>query len=116
MKSIDAPQDPASLFCHGFVHVVYFWLRPELSDDDRQRFEEALRRMVAESQHAVTGHIGRPAQTPREVVDNSYDFVLIVTFDDADGHQAYQEEEPHDRFRVVAAELAQRVQIYDSMG
>lgn len=116
MKSVASSQDPAALFCHGFVHVVYFWLRRDLAETDRQRFEEALRRLVAESQHAVTGHVGRPAQTPREVVDNSYDFVLIVTFEDADGHQAYQDEEPHDRFREVAHELAERVQIYDSRG
>ena len=118
MKSIDAQSvsQPNQVFKHGFVHSVYFWLKPDLSKSDVERFEAALRLMIDESDHALTGHIGKPAGTDREVVDNTYDYSLIVTFEDAAGHQAYQDEEPHDRFRVVASELAERVQIYDSCG
>lgn len=118
MKSIE-PQSvsqPNHIFKHGFVHSVYFWLKADLPTSEVERFEAALRQMVDESEFAVTGHIGKPAGTDREVVDNTYDYSLIVTFEDAAGHQAYQDEEPHDRFRVVASELAERVQIYDSCG
>ena len=107
---------PNNVFKHGFVHVVYFWLKADLTSQDVIRFESALKQLVEESEFAVTGHVGKPAGTDRELVDNSYDFSLIVTFDDAAGHQAYQDEEPHDRFRVVAEELAARVLIFDSIG
>ncbi|MEL7498599.1 MAG: Dabb family protein [Planctomycetota bacterium] len=116
MKPLDSEtiETPSQLFKHGFVHSVYFWLKPELGEDEVGEFESALRLMVAESEFATTGHIGQPAGTDREVVDNSYDYSLIVTFDNAADHQAYQDEEPHDRFRVVAKKFALRVLIFDS--
>ena len=104
----------ASTFEHGFVHMVFFWLKPDLGQSERERFLHALQTMVADSQFALTGHIGVPAQTPRDVVDNSYDYSLLVTFENAAAHDRYQAEPPHDVFRAVASELAERVQIYDS--
>ena len=104
------------IFKHGFVHVVYFWLKPGQSDAELAEFEAALRKMLEDSEHASTGHVGKPAGTPREVVDNSYDYCLVVTFDDAASHEAYQQEPPHDRFREINERFTERVQIYDSMG
>jgi len=72
--------------------------------------------MLEDSEHASTGHVGRPAGTPREVVDNSYDYCLIVTFDDAVSHEAYQTEPAHDRFREINDRFTERVQIFDSLG
>ena len=104
------------VFKHAFVHVVYFWLKPELSEMQAAEFETGLRAMLADSEHASTGHVGKPAGTPRDVVDNSYDYCLIVTFDDAASHEAYQVEPAHDRFREINDRFAERVQIYDSLG
>jgi len=97
----NADTDATQVFQHGFVHVVYFWLKPALSDAEIAEFEVGLRKMIADSEHASTGHIGKPAGTPRDVVDNSYDYCLVVTFDDADSHEAYQQEPAHDRFREI---------------
>jgi hypothetical protein len=106
---------PSSTFKHGFVHSVYFWLKPDLTEQQIEEFESALRLMIEDSQYALTGHIGKPAGTPRKVVDNTYDFNLIVTFDDAASHDSYQTEAPHDRFREISSQYTERVQIYDSM-
>ena len=108
--------DPKQTFRHAFVHVVYFWLKPDQSESQVAEFEAALRQMVQDSEHASTGHVGKPAGTPRDVVDNSYDYCLIVTFDDAASHEAYQTEPAHDRFREINKQFTNRVQIYDSMG
>ncbi len=108
--------DPTPAFKHDFVHVVYFWLKAGLSEAGVAEFEAGLRKMLEDSEHANTGHVGKPAQTPREVVDNSYDYCLIVTFDDAASHEAYQQEPAHDRFREVNGRFTERVQIYDSLG
>ena len=108
--------DSKQVFKHGFVHVVYFWLKPGQSDTEVAEFEAELRKMLEDSEHASTGHVGKPAGTPREVVDNSYDYCLLVTFDDAASHEAYQQEPPHDRFRKINKRFTERVQIYDSMG
>ena len=79
-------------------------------------FETGLLAMLANSEHASTGHVGKPAGTPRDIVDNSYDYCLIVTFDDVASHEAYQVEPAHDRFRKINDRLTERVQIYDSLG
>ena len=118
MKALESTQISSAreIFKHGFVHSVYFWLQPDLSKAQIEEFESALRQFIDDSEFASSGHIGKPAGTPREIVDNSYDYSLIVTFENADQHQAYQDEKPHDVFRVVAKKYAQRVQIYDSAG
>lgn len=116
MKSSSNQSNPAESFKHAFVHSVFFWLKPDLTAEQTSEFELALHTMVQDSQYAHTGHIGKPAGTPREVVDNSYDYSLIVTFDSASDHDAYQTEAPHDLFRETIKPFTQRVQIYDSVG
>jgi len=108
--------DSNQVFKHEFVHVVYFWLKPGQTDAQVAEFEAGLRQMLADSLHASTGHVGKPAGTARDVVDNSYDYCLIATFDDAASHEAYQREPAHDRFREINERFTERVQIYDSMG
>ena len=115
MKAIQ-DSDATLTFKHAFVHVVYFWLKSDLTGAQVAEFETGLRKMLEDSEHASTGHVGKPAGTPREVVDNSYDFCLIVTFDDASSHEAYQVEPAHDRFREINEQFTDRVQIYDSLG
>ena len=59
---------------------------------------------------------GRPMNTPREVVDNSYDVGLTVVLDDSAGHDVYQEHPLHKDFIARNKEHWQRVQIYDHQG
>lgn len=62
------------------VHVVNFWLKKELSEKEKKNFVgffEELRKIDV----IKTLNYGVPAQTnPRPVVDNSFDYTLIVTF------------------------------------
>ena len=106
----------AVTFEPAFVHVVYFWLKSGLAETEVAEFETGLRKMLEDSEHASTGHVGKPAGTPREVVDNSYDYSLLVTFDSAASHEAYQVEPAHDRFREINDRFTDHVQIYDSLG
>ncbi len=106
---------PQAILRPGFVHVVLFWLKPDLSDQQIAEFETGLNQYLQDSDFASTGFVGIPANTPREVVDSSYDYCLIVSFENAEQHQAYQDEPAHDTFREIAGRLAERVQIYDSL-
>ena len=62
------------------VHVVNFWLKKDLSEKEKKNFVgffEDLRKIDV----IKTLNYGVPAQTnPRPVVDNSFDYTLIVTF------------------------------------
>ena len=96
-----------------FVHVVLFWMK--------QGTPEAARQQTADDAVAHLGKIpavrqlwaGRPAMTPREVVDNSYDVGLCVILDDAAGHDEYQVHDLHKQFIERNKANWDRVQIYD---
>ena len=96
-----------------FVHSVYFWLKDNLSEQDRRKFEEELRSLLT-IESVSHGFIGSPAATDRPVVDATYSRALIVFFEDEAGHDAYQEDPIHDRFRVDCEPFWQRILIYDA--
>lgn len=97
-----------------FVHAVYFWLRPDLSGDDRATFVRGLNSL--RTIDAVKyGWIGTPAPTDREIIDRSYSYALTVVFEDEAGHERYQVHAVHDAFREACAGFWSRVLIYDSV-
>jgi hypothetical protein len=98
-----------------FVHAVYFWLKPELTDAQRSAFDEGVRALatIESVRHAF---LGTPATTNRPIIDRTYSRAAIFVFDDLAGHDVYQAHATHDRFRDHSAPLCQRIQIYDSEG
>lgn len=95
-----------------FVHNVYFWLRDDLTSEEREAFllgVESLK-TIESVRH---GYSGLPAPTDRPVIDRSYSYGLTVIFDDQDAHDRYQEHPVHDRFREECATYWSKVLIYD---
>ncbi|WNJ17958.1 Dabb family protein [Pontibacter sp. G13] len=95
-----------------FVHSVYFWLKEGISDEDRAIFEEGVE-VLGTISTVRDIEYGKPAGTPREVVDNSYDYAVIVSFDDVAGHDAYQVDKIHTDMIAEIGHLWEKVQIYD---
>lgn len=100
----------------NFVHVVYFWLNNPESQEDRQSFETSLKKFLKKSKYAQTNFIGVPADTPRDVVDNSYTYSLILSFPSKEIQEKYQEEPAHITFIEESSGLWKKVQVYDSVG
>jgi hypothetical protein len=97
-----------------FVHVVCFWLNPGASPEGaRQQLMADCKTYLARIPGVRHVWAGRPAMTPREVVDNSYDVGLCVVLDDAAGHDIYQEHPMHKEFIARNKPHWKRVQIYD---
>ncbi len=97
-----------------FVHHVYFWLKEPKNADAIEKFESGLKNLVTiDSIHMY--HLGKLAETRREVIDSSYQYSLLVIFKDKKSHDIYQEHPIHDTFRTIAHELAAKVLIYDSV-
>ena len=96
-----------------FVHVVYFWMQPGASDAARRQLAEDCQAYLAKI--PTVRHIwsGRPAMTPRDVVDNSYDVGLCVVLDDSAGHDVYQQHPLHKEFIARNKPQWKRVQVYD---
>lgn len=97
-----------------FVHAVYFWLRDDLTPDERARFEAGLR-SLAGIEDVQQGHVGVPAPTDRPVIERSYSHALVLTFADAAAQDAYQRHPVHDRFREECAGYWGALRIYDSI-
>ena len=97
-----------------FVHAVYFWLKPDLSEADKKEFIKQANDLtkIPSVRH---GWVGTPASTNRPVIDRSYSYALIVAFDDLAGHDAYQVHPIHDKFRIECAKCWNKVVIYDSV-
>ncbi len=98
----------------NFVHSVYFWLNNPDSDSDRQEFLQALTTFIASSKYISSYHIAPAAGTPRDVVDNSYTYNLVCTFETKELQDLYQNEDVHLKFIEDASHLWERVQVYDS--
>ena len=98
---------------HGFVHTVYFWLKEGTPDSARDQLVSDCGEILSKIETVRHLWSGAPAQTPRDVVDNSYGMGLTVVFDDRAGHDAYQDDPLHDEFIKRNKAHWERVQVYD---
>jgi hypothetical protein len=99
----------------GFVHAVYFWLRPDLSAEQQAAFVRGLQslRGIETVQH---GWIGVPAATDRPIIERSYSYALTLVFANDAAQEAYQVDPVHERFREEFGQgYWERVLIYDSV-
>ena len=96
------------------VHSVYFWLRDDLTNEQKETFIQGLDSLKS-IETVRQAYVGVPALTNRPVIDRSYSYALIVVFDDQEGHDLYQTHKVHDRFREECGALWTKVLIYDSV-
>ena len=99
----------------NFYHIVFFWLKEPSSLESCSTFENALQKFLDISVYPKTATITKPAHTDRGVVDNSYTYGLLVSFDSKEKHDLYQQEEAHQQFLEEASHLWNKVQIFDSV-
>ncbi len=100
----------------AFVHSVYFWLHNPDSQSDRTDFETALKKLLKDSKYTKTNYIGTPPKAIRDVVDDTFTYKLIVTFESAEAQENYQVEEAHLKFIEDAKHLWKKVVVYDAIG
>ncbi|TDS12435.1 Dabb family protein [Sphingobacterium paludis] len=91
-----ANQAAGNEFASGhIVHSVYFWLKEGISDEEEKdflNFFEILKTIA--SIHSF--HVGKPAATTaREVVDNSFQYNIIVTFKSLADVNTYEKHPDH---------------------
>ncbi|BFP40375.1 hypothetical protein FGF1_12200 [Flavobacteriaceae bacterium GF1] len=103
-------------FDSEFAHVVYIWLKDPDNASHRATFEKSLRKFLDNSKFAKTNFIGRPPKAVREVVDDSFTYNLIVTFESAEAQDGYQKEEAHLTFIEECKDLWEKVIVYDAKG
>lgn len=97
-----------------FVHTVFFWMKEDLTEEEAKFFEEGMEKLgQVPSIHSYKW--GKPAGTPREVVDNSYTYAWIVDFKTSEDQDAYQVDPIHQKFIDESQHLWTKVQVYDTI-
>lgn len=97
-----------------FVHHVYFWLKEPQSKEAAAKLVEGLEGL-SKVKTIQMFHIGRPADTNREVIDRSYAISWLVLFKDKADQDAYQVDPIHLKFVEQYSHLWARVVVYDSI-
>jgi hypothetical protein len=93
-------------------HNVFFWLEEKLSNSALHEFEEGLETLVKTSL-VKSGYYGKPANTNRAVVDNTYSYGLTLLFNDTADHNLYQADPIHLAFVDKNSKKWTKVLVYD---
>lgn len=109
-----SPADTPAAQAGQFVHCVYFWMRDDLSDADRATFEQGLE-TLKNLDSVTAGYVGTPPPGERDIVDDSFDYALVLAFADTAGHDAYQEHPDHETFRQQTVGFWRDIKIYDML-
>ena len=99
----------------AFIHTVFFWMNEEVTESQKADFEKNGLGKLIDISSIYRGYFGPPAMTPREVVDNSYDYALVCHFKTSEDQEIYQEDPDHLKFIEDYKHLWKRVQVYDNL-
>lgn len=97
-----------------FVHHVFFWLKNPDSSKERKKLLEGIKTLKG-IETIRQSHIGVPAGTDRPVIENGYDFSLLLMFDNLEDQNIYQEHPIHLKFIDENSQLWSKVIVYDSV-
>lgn len=97
------------------LHTVLFWLDPELSAEEIENFKGFFEEL-AKVPTVKKLQFGRPAPTgARPVVDNTFTYSMVATFDSLEDHDIYQEHEYHTRAIEQYSRYWTRVVVHDML-
>jgi Stress responsive A/B Barrel Domain len=97
-----------------FIHHVYFWLKDHSNQEHRAKLIEGLKKLSAIST-IKSFHIGKPADTNRDVIDNTYSISWLLLFDNKEDHDSYQADPVHLQFVEECSHLWRRVLVLDTV-
>ncbi|ADE53064.1 Stress responsive alpha-beta barrel domain protein [Coraliomargarita akajimensis DSM 45221] len=113
--TLSAQPNQGESFSPNFTHVVYFWLKNPNNAADRERFEQSIKLFMQDSKYAQTRFVGVAPKASRDVVDDSFTYSLILSFESAEAQAKYQEEVAHLRFVEECKDLWEKVIVYDAI-
>ena len=97
-----------------FIHHVYFWLKNTGNTEDHAALVEGLKKL-SRAPSIQQFHIGRPADTNRDVIDGSYAVSWMLIFANDADQATYQIDPMHLKFVEECAHLWSRVIVYDAV-
>ena len=97
-----------------FIHHVYFWLKNPGSSEDTEKLITGLKKLTA-VKTIQSFHIGKPANTNRDVIDRSYAVSWCAFFKTDTDQASYQTDPIHLKFVEECSSLWTKVIVYDSI-
>lgn len=97
-----------------FVHHVYFWLKNPESKTDFDKLVDGLKKL-SDVKTIREFHIGKPADTNREVIERGYAVSWLVQFANAEDQASYQTDPIHLKFIDECSQVWSKVIVYDSV-
>lgn len=97
-----------------FLHHVYFWMKNPSNEEEHKKLRTGLQ-SLQEIDEVLMGHIGVPAATNRDVIDNTYQYSLLLIFKNQKDQDIYQEHETHKKFVEDCSDIWEKVTVYDSI-
>lgn len=97
-----------------FVHHVFFWLKNPDNKSDREKFEKGIEDLL-KVPVIKSNHVGIPVESPRDVVDDSFTYSYMVTFDSTEDQNIYQKHPIHLKFVEDCKDLWEKVIVYDAI-
>ena len=114
LGEIDLELIPRNFSFLSMQHHVYFWVKEECKTTEGIESFEAGLQSLMEIPSVVQGSFGTPAATEeRGPVDNSWDYALIINFEDVKGHDEYQVHPIHDDFVAKFKDIWSQVRVSD---
>jgi|SRR3954466_10461563 hypothetical protein len=98
---------------YNFIHHVFFWLK-ENNDTNRQQLIEGLQKLSS-AKTIKQYHIGVPANTNRDVIENTYNVSWMILFDNAADQDSYQTDPIHLNFVKECSHLWNKVTVFDTV-
>lgn len=98
-----------------FIHTVFFWMNEDVTEDQKADFAKNGLGELTKIPAIYKSYFGPPAMTPRDVVDNSYQFALICHFKNKEDQDKYQVHPDHLKFIEKYKDLWKKVQVYDNL-
>jgi hypothetical protein len=97
-----------------FIHHVFFWLKNPDSKEDEAALIAGLRDLTR-VETIRSFHIGKPADTHRDVVERSYSISWMLIFDNLEDEEIYQPHPLHKKFIEECSHLWKKVVVHDSV-
>ena len=95
------------------THTVFFWLDETADEQERKSFRDDCHTLLGTIETVKDLRIGVPADTQGDIVDDTYDFALIVDFDDLAECNSYQNHPKHSEFVGKHVKYFRKCVVYD---
>lgn len=95
-------------------HTVYFYLNDDVTEEEKQQFEEGLKELL-EISEIYKSELGVPADTEaRDVTDHGYAYAIYTWFETMEAYKVYAEHPDHLDFIDEYSSLWADVKVYDA--